>query len=156
MVIGVFIGLLLVSFCPSHLLHTPLLHQSTPRGAEATALAGTSLRRRKKALALHDKMRDLGAHKLRAKLAPVQRRHKHSDEALYYVSAAKNKKASADEKAKKDVLSKLAKEADFHPFTTNFLNLLVDKKRIGNVSSRWMVILYRSSARHRCGGGERR
>ena len=33
------------------------------------------------------------------------------------------------------MLSKLAKEADFHPFTTNFLNLLVDKKRIGNVSS---------------------
>ena len=40
-----------------------------------------------------------------------------------------------DEKAKKDVLSKLGKEADFHPFTSNFLNLLVDKKRIGNVSS---------------------
>ena len=38
-----------------------------------------------------------------------------------------------DEKAKKDVLSKLAKEADF-TFTTNFLNL-ADKKRIGNVSS---------------------
>jgi len=34
---------------------------------------------------------------------------------------------------KKDVLAKLGKEADFHPFTKNFLNLLVDKKRIGNI-----------------------
>lgn len=40
-----------------------------------------------------------------------------------------------EEGAKKDVLTKLGKEADFHPFTTNFLNLLVDKKRIGNVAS---------------------
>lgn len=38
-------------------------------------------------------------------------------------------------KNKKDVLAKLGKEASFHPFTSNFLNLLVDKKRIGNVSS---------------------
>jgi len=39
-----------------------------------------------------------------------------------------------EEKQKKDVLSKLGKEADFHPFTSNFLNLLVDKKRIGNIA----------------------
>ena len=38
-------------------------------------------------------------------------------------------------KTVKDVLDKLGKEAEFHPFTKNFLNLLVDKKRIGNVSS---------------------
>lgn len=37
-----------------------------------------------------------------------------------------------DEK-KKDILTKLGKEAGFHPFTTNFLNLLVDKKRIGQI-----------------------
>jgi F-type H+-transporting ATPase subunit delta len=34
---------------------------------------------------------------------------------------------------KKDILTKLGKEAGFHPFTSNFLNLLVDKKRIGYV-----------------------
>jgi F-type H+-transporting ATPase subunit delta len=36
---------------------------------------------------------------------------------------------------KKDILSTLGKEADFHPFTTNFLNLLVDKKRIGAIAA---------------------
>jgi hypothetical protein len=30
---------------------------------------------------------------------------------------------------KKDILAKLGKEAGFHAFTSNFLNLLVDKKR---------------------------
>ena len=38
-----------------------------------------------------------------------------------------------EDKAKKDIITKLGKEADFHPFTANFLNLLVDKKRIQNV-----------------------
>jgi len=38
-------------------------------------------------------------------------------------------------KTVKDVLDKLGKEADFHPFTKNFLNLLVDKKRIGAIES---------------------
>jgi F-type H+-transporting ATPase subunit delta len=38
-----------------------------------------------------------------------------------------------EDKAKKDIIAKLGKEADFHPFTANFLNLLVDKKRIQNV-----------------------
>jgi len=36
---------------------------------------------------------------------------------------------------KKDILSKLGKEAGFHPFTVNFLNLLVDKKRIAFISA---------------------
>jgi len=40
-----------------------------------------------------------------------------------------------EEKQKKDVLSKLGKEADFHPFTSNFLNLLVDKSRIGQLDA---------------------
>lgn len=33
----------------------------------------------------------------------------------------------------KKVLEDLGKEAEFHPFTKNFLQLLVDKKRIGNI-----------------------
>lgn len=35
----------------------------------------------------------------------------------------------------KDVLDKLGNEASFHPFTKNFLNLLVDKKRIGAIEA---------------------
>lgn len=35
----------------------------------------------------------------------------------------------------KDVLDKLGQEASFHPFTKNFLNLLVDKKRIGAIEA---------------------
>ena len=38
-------------------------------------------------------------------------------------------------KNKKDVLAKLGKEASFHPFTSNFLNLLVDKSRIGQLDA---------------------
>lgn len=38
-------------------------------------------------------------------------------------------------KKKKDVLAKLGKEASFHPFTSNFLNLLVDKSRIGQLDA---------------------
>ena len=38
-------------------------------------------------------------------------------------------------KKKKDVLAKLGKEASFHPFTSNFLNLLVDKARIGQLDA---------------------
>ncbi|XRB22617.1 F-type H+-transporting ATPase subunit delta [Pseudoscourfieldia marina] len=36
---------------------------------------------------------------------------------------------------KKDVLAKIAKEAEFNAFTLNFLSLLVDKKRINAVES---------------------
>jgi len=36
---------------------------------------------------------------------------------------------------KKDILAKLAKEAGFHPFTSNFLNLLVDKRRENQLTS---------------------
>jgi F-type H+-transporting ATPase subunit delta len=36
---------------------------------------------------------------------------------------------------KKDVLAKIGKEAGFHAFTTNFLNLLVDKKRENQIEA---------------------
>ena len=36
---------------------------------------------------------------------------------------------------KKDILAKLGKEAGFHAFTSNFLNLLVDKKRENQLES---------------------
>ena len=37
---------------------------------------------------------------------------------------------------KKDVLAKLGKEAGFHAFTGNFLNLLVDKRRENQIERR--------------------
>jgi hypothetical protein len=45
------------------------------------------------------------------------------------------KNPTMESKTVKDVLDKLGKEADFHPFTKNFLNLLVDKKRIGAIEA---------------------
>ena len=39
------------------------------------------------------------------------------------------------DEVKLDVLAKLGKEASFHPFTSNFLNLLVDKARIGQLAA---------------------
>jgi hypothetical protein len=45
------------------------------------------------------------------------------------------KNPTMEGKVVKDVLSKLGDEADFHPFTRNFLNLLVDKKRINSILS---------------------
>lgn len=38
-------------------------------------------------------------------------------------------------KAKKDILAKIAKEAEFNAFTLNFFSLLVDKKRINAIES---------------------
>ena len=39
------------------------------------------------------------------------------------------------EEKKKEILKKLAGEASFHAFTTNFMQLLVDKKRMSQLSA---------------------
>ena len=39
------------------------------------------------------------------------------------------------EEKKKEILKKLADEASFHAFTTNFMQLLVDKKRMNQLSA---------------------
>ena len=39
------------------------------------------------------------------------------------------------EEKKKEILQKLAGEASFHAFTTNFMQLLVDKKRMNQLSA---------------------